>query len=53
MEFDPEPLGFVEKRSEEGFMAWGGGVWGVAAEANTRSDRERGGGVQMFVARRA
>lgn len=27
VEFDPEPLGFVEKRSEEGdFMGWG---WGA------------------------
>lgn len=44
MKFDPEPLGFVEKRSEEGFVGRG------TEEAKAWSDRERGG-AELFVAR--
>lgn len=37
VEFDPEPLGFAEKRSEEGFVVR------RTAEVKVASDRERGG----------
>lgn len=47
VEFDPEPLGCVENGSEESFMVRG------TAEARAWGERERRGGVELFVARRA
>lgn len=45
VEFDPEPLGFVEKGSEEGFMVR------RTAEVKVGSDRE-GEGSKLSVSRR-